>query len=245
MRNFRPCCFAGVLNPFLLTVAFGCQCEPLPICASFTNARQVFAAEAVSLSRMKIGPYPVVRVRFRLEESYKGVPESVVTFFDSDCGPKFVKGERYLVFDEGRQIHGSCNPTRKLDPRSSEMLQIAELSPRDPRVSLVGSISGPSELIRGSGQLVRGPDDSGLVVPIFKSGWFRSDYPAFGRYTARVNFDLLAEADIIVESLTNNPGNSTIRCEGLNCTVTIVSEFVDNGCDLRRIVVAPKTLSGL
>lgn len=242
MKKLCVYCVTAVLITFLVTVVYGCQCEPLPVCASFTNARRVFAGDVIDVKNRKTASMRVLDVTFSSQETYKGnaVPDSVVTFFESSCSPKFVKGERYLVFDEGKPIHGFCNATRKLDPRSSDMLQIAGLSARDPRVSLVGSISGPGELRPGSAQLFGEPCSGGLAFPIARSGWFQTDYPAFGRYTACVTFSLLAEADVFVESYTNNPGNSTIRCDGLNCTVTIDSEFVENGCDLRRIVVAPK-----
>jgi hypothetical protein len=112
--------FASLVRP-----AFACTCAMRSVSVAFSEADRVFTGRADVTS---LGP-GAQRVRFRLEESFRGpasgVVEIVARGIGGSCAYAFVHGTRYLVFAR-RAADGTwraffCDPTTPIDQASEAL----------------------------------------------------------------------------------------------------------------------------
>jgi hypothetical protein len=82
-----------------------CQCREYgtPICAQFWRSDAVFIGQVVDIRPLKKKPddvYTYVMVRFRVQESFRGVSGSIVGVGTATtmCDTKFKESKRYLVY---------------------------------------------------------------------------------------------------------------------------------------------------
>src|SRR5215813_10117384 len=83
-----------------------CECREFrtPICAQFWRSDAVFVGQVVDIKSLKIKPddvYTYVKVLFRVQESFRGVPGPIVgvgAVTNTLCDTHFKKGKRYLVY---------------------------------------------------------------------------------------------------------------------------------------------------
>lgn len=110
---------------------------------------------------------PIVRYHFRVEEKFAGTGDTEVDVFsggdDGDCGYKFQKGERYVVYTqqeaEGRLFSTICNGTRPVADAAALIPQLRAM--RDG--SRVASVFGV--LHRANPAFLSPPDDPDDPIP--------------------------------------------------------------------------------
>lgn len=228
-------CKSALTVVFLASCAiavFGCQCEIVPECVYFTNATKVFSGTVESSNVTKRSD--VVRVRFKILKSYKGTTGEfeTVEYLRSACRPEFESGAEYIVFDDGVGPQSSCNPTKKQE-KTSTLPGIAEFAGSEPTVYLAGRIVGFSVNEARTARLFWEPEGNPFGYGAGGTYWIQ--FPAFGQYVSRLEFELDRIAVVKVRSFTSAGGRYSVRNDGNRFTVTFESNFRSNGCDAREI----------
>jgi hypothetical protein len=200
------------MNRLLLTIAAllsipaftepiqACECREYgtPICAEFWRSDAVFVGQVVDITPLKRKPdnvYTYVMVRFRVQESFRGVSGPTVgvgVATNTLCEPKFKKGKRYLVYaslDEKTDqfFTGMCRRTTLAVDIEEDLTELRKLAKRE-----VGeSISGRIKTNRYQG--VPGimvdvtSNDKKFKTMTTKYGEFSISLPGPGSFTVRVS----------------------------------------------------------
>ena len=105
MNRLRLITLALLCLPAVTESIQACQCREYgtPICAQFWRSDAVFVGQAVDIKPLKNKPdnvYTYVMVRFRIQESFRGVSGPMVSIGRATtmCDTKFKRGKRYLVY---------------------------------------------------------------------------------------------------------------------------------------------------
>jgi hypothetical protein len=138
--------------PAFIAPIQACQCREYrtPICAQFWRSDAVFVGQAVHIEPLKNKPddvYSYVMVRFRIEESFRGVSGPMVAIGTATtmCDTKFKKGKRYLVyasFDQATNqlFTGMCTGTTLAVDIDESLKELRKLAQRDVKESISGRI---------------------------------------------------------------------------------------------------------
>src|SRR5918993_1392941 len=139
--------------------ATACSClGPAPPCQAVWDSPIVFSGEVIDVTPVpnQRGSQfmPERRVRFRVQEMWRGVrtPEITVMTGSSggDCGYDFKPGGRYLVYTyahAGVAWTGICSRTQRLETATEDVQYLATLEKGTP----AGRIFGTATFSRGSG----------------------------------------------------------------------------------------------
>ena len=121
MARGKPLAIVAALIPFLISpsAASACSCvADAPLCETYWKAGVVFSGVVSDISavRLRGEQHYRRRVRFRVEQTWRGTAATEVYtgLGGGDCGFRFVRGERYLVFADiadGRAMTSICSST--------------------------------------------------------------------------------------------------------------------------------------
>ena len=135
---------AVLVLAFLFTPsrADACSCVGgIPMCESYWRTDAVFAGEAIDIATSESGGLLRRRVRFRVDDVYRGAAAREIDVFTGtgggDCGFHFIVGRKYLVFANsfgGRLSTGICSRTKLLAIASDDLAYITGPRPSVSRV---------------------------------------------------------------------------------------------------------------
>jgi hypothetical protein len=175
-------------------------------------------------------PHPFRRVRFVVEENFRGASvkrggalEVLTGFGGGDCGYDFRIGERYLVYAQHfpnaeSLFTGICSRTRRLSEAAADLAYLRTRSQPERAAGIEGSINELSRDPETKETRMVGPMRSVTVVAerqgdgrrweakTDEQGWFRIWGLTFGRYTVRAVLpetfapEATTRDDVMVES---------------------------------------------
>ncbi|MCA1594745.1 MAG: hypothetical protein LC754_19380 [Acidobacteria bacterium] len=133
---FLAICMFGVQN------ASACECNPIAITAwgELQASDVVFTGQVVDVREIQIpfdnaGRYTIeLEVKFRVKKNLKGIEGKEVVLrsnpgFGGDCGIRFKKGEKYLVYANqfnGRLQTSGCTRTKLMKHAAPDFKEIEE-----------------------------------------------------------------------------------------------------------------------
>jgi hypothetical protein len=150
--------FALVLLLLAPRMASACDCGARSVrpCAAYWDAKAVFKGRVTQVSESGIreggserdAPFFYKLVRFKLEESFRGVRGATVEVLTgrggSDCGYDFVPGRRYIVYaregSKGKLTTTTCSATRPLEEAQADLRFIRGLAGAPRESAIYGRI---------------------------------------------------------------------------------------------------------
>jgi hypothetical protein len=227
------------MNRLLLTIAAllcipaftepiqACECREYgtPICAEFWRSDAVFVGQVVDITPLKRKPdnvYTYVMVRFRVQESFRGVSGPTVgvgVATNTLCEPKFKKGKRYLVYaslDEKTDqfFTGMCRGTTLAVDIDESLTELRKLALKEVKESISGRIKTnryqglPGIMVEATSK------DKKFKTMTTKYGEFSISLPGPGSFTVRVSVPYAvrlmdsSEDDLAVRSNQTESGST-------------------------------------
>lgn len=205
-----------------------CQCREYgtPICARFWRSDAVFVGQVVDIKPLKNKPdnvYTYVMVRFRLQESFRGVSGPIVGVGTATtiCDTKFKKGKQYLVYasfdkETNQFFTGMCTGTGLAVDIDQSLEELRKLAQREVKESISGRIK--TNRYRGlPGMKVEVTSkDKTFGTMTNKYGDFSLALPGSGAFTVRVSVPYairlmdVSDDDVAVRS-TETESDSTFE----------------------------------
>ena len=192
------------------SVVRACQCVEYgtPTCAEYWRSDAVFVGHLVEIKVVQMKNYTYRRLRFAVEEAFRGVSGTRVDVFTvkgTSCEMPFEKGEKYLVFashdkrDGSDQLYtGMCSGTVPAKPASEAVDSIRRIVQQTAGESISGQIEEfPARGIPGISVKVVGADRT-LETTTNKEGHFSFALPGPGKF--KVQFSLSYQARAIIPS---------------------------------------------
>jgi len=204
-----------------------CQCREYgtPICARFWRSDAVFVGQVVDIRPLKKKPddvYTYVMVRFRVQESFRGVSGPIVGVGTTTtmCDTKFKQSKRYLVYasfdDKTNQFFtGMCTGTTLAVDVDESVKELRKLRQREVKESISGRIkTNRYQGLPGiTVEVTRG--DKTFKAMTTKYGEFSISLPGPGSFTVRVSVPYVARLmdnsdDVAIRS-TQTESDSTFE----------------------------------
>jgi hypothetical protein len=175
-----------------------CQCKEYdtPVCALFWRSDAVFVGQVIDIRPLKKKPdnvYTYAMVRFKVQESFRGVSGPIVgvgVATNTLCEPKFKKGKRYLAYasldDKTNQLFtGMCRGTT-LAVDDEYLNELRKLAQREAEESISGRVlTRRYEGVPGIQVEVRS-NDKAFKTTTTKYGAFSISLPGPGTFKVRV-----------------------------------------------------------
>lgn len=125
--------------------AMGCSCSPPPPpCQAFFETPMVFLGTVIEV--LEVRDNRPVRVRMRIDVSYKGVKEKTLTLFDDGMcnGPDLQLGEQYLMYTR-RAANGDvpsrgCTRSRHVKYAQEDLEYLSSLRHAAPTAAIFGKV---------------------------------------------------------------------------------------------------------
>ncbi len=197
-------------------VTKACSCgDPGPPCRALLQTDAAFVGKVLEIRGSRTEsettesdlPHPFRRVRFLVEENFRGAGvrpggelEVLTGFGGGDCGYDFETGERYLVYAQhlpGAEwlYAGICSRTRRLSEAATDLAYLRTRNQPERAAGIEGSIHELSRDPETKETRVIGPMRGVAVIAerdgerwearTDEHGWFRIWGITFGNYTVR------------------------------------------------------------
>jgi hypothetical protein len=193
-----------------------CECREYgtPICAQFWRSDAVFVGQVVDIKPLQKKPdnvYTYLMVRFKVEESFRGVsgPTVSVATATTMCDTKFKKGKQYLVYasldDNTDQFFtGMCRGTTLAVDIEESLNELRKLAQREVAESISGRIK-TNQYQGVPGMTIEvATQDKTFKTMTNKNGDFSLSLPNSGSFTVRVSVPYAAH-------LVNKSGDVAVR----------------------------------
>lgn len=212
--------------------AFGCSCEIVPACVTYTEADKVFVGKLESISEDEKSRIRTISAQYKVEKSYKGnVGEiEMVKFEVGSCERTFKVGESYFVYvysniNFSRQY---CDRTNILSQASADLDYVSSLSQTNPKFSIFGNIYGlsNSNLKKLSIKIERDGEEFNFSPS--PDGLYNFDTAKDGLYNVQITFPF--QTGIYAN-------NTFINYENSKPIIKYSAKFTKNGCSYRAFEV--------
>lgn len=173
-----------LLAPRAASASCSCRTGGVRPCATYWDATHVFTGlvTEVGESRVRHGgsesirPFFYKRARLKVEESFRDAKDRTIEVLTarggSDCGYKFVVGQRYLVYakqrDDGWLYTSVCNGTKPLAGAAADLSFIRGLANAPDVAAIYGQIQYSGRNFKDGSY--RGDPASGLTVQVEGEG---------------------------------------------------------------------------
>lgn len=211
---------------------FGCSCNVVPPCVSYTEAVKVFVGKLQSISEIEQATIPSVYVKFSVEKVYKGDlgKTELVKFETGGCKRTFKLGESYFVYvyDDINFSRQYCDRTDILSNASLDINYVNDLTENNPKFSIFGDIYGVSESDLNNLNVQIKNDDERFNVLLNSLGHYNFNAVKDKKYEVQITIPFEAEIYTNDVNINYENGRSVIKYS---------TKFSKNGCSYRAFNV--------
>jgi hypothetical protein len=225
-------CF--IVNLFLSATVYSTTCPRwfTPPCIAYQEAKVVFVGVVNEIREEK---FPIPTAIFKVERIFKGKEEKFLEVgYAPNYGPKFVKGQRYLIYagEVGFQLSvNACSVSRKIKDADEHIEYLTALKEGRAHLSIKGILIQPFEDFSQSKVVVFNGKEQ-LESKIEKNGMYSVQVDKAASY----NVKLLIPFEI---TLVSDPNRKDVKVTTTanSTTIEYTATFGENQCDYKELEI--------